>query len=115
MFADFPIWHSAARLGYISAMKPREKYGVCPLCGRECALTFHHLIPRKLHRRAFFKKNFSREQLNQGIDVCRPCHDGIHDRYDELTLAKKFTSPEAMKADDSLVRHFAWVARRRRI
>ena len=87
--------------------------GQCPCCRREVALTFHHLIPRKMHRRPFFKKNYSRQQLSQGIYVCRLCHDGIHERFDELTLARRFADPAVLLQESSLQRHFKWVARQR--
>ena len=48
----------------------------CATCGRSTALTFHHLIPRKLHRRPRFKRLYDRETLNAGIHVCRACHRG---------------------------------------
>lgn len=89
----------------------RHKFGECALCGRTCNLTFHHLIPRKLHRRVAFRKNFSREELNRGIDVCRLCHDAIHDFYDEMTLARSFPGLEALRRDPRLARHFEWAAR----
>lgn len=87
--------------------------GVCPFCRRELALTFHHLIPKKLHRRARFKKRYSREELNRGIDVCRQCHDGIHDRYDEMRLYRDFSTPAALAADPTLRKYFDWVARQK--
>jgi hypothetical protein len=77
-------------------------------------LTFHHLVPRKMHRRARFKRHYSREELARGIYVCRDCHDGIHRTYSEQELAKRFTSPEDLLADPQLNRHFSWVARQRR-
>jgi len=91
----------------------REKYGLCPFCGREGALTFHHLIPRKLHRRVRFKKTFTREERQQGIAICRLCHDGIHDAYDEMALARSFRSPAMLVADDRLRKHFNWVAKQK--
>jgi len=91
----------------------REKQGLCPFCGREGVLTFHHLIPRKLHRRARFKKNFTREERQHGIAICRLCHDGIHDAYDEMTLARTFGSPARLVADDRLKKHFNWVAKQK--
>lgn len=51
----------------VNVTTTRMKYGRCPFCGRQCALTFHHLIPRKLHRRVYFKKTFSREELRHAI------------------------------------------------
>ncbi|MFN3161414.1 MAG: hypothetical protein ACE37I_19030 [Rubinisphaera brasiliensis] len=94
-------------------MAGRRKHGVCPLCGRECRLTFHHLIPRKLHRRPFFRKYFDRDSLNIGVSICRLCHNGIHDRYDEKTLGERFASLEELQSDEELQRHFRWVARQR--
>jgi 5-methylcytosine-specific restriction endonuclease McrA len=69
-----------------------DRVGQCPLCQRQVPLTFHHLIPKKLHRRTRFKKSFSKAHLNQGVFVCRLCHNGIHDHYDEMTLAKQFST-----------------------
>ncbi len=85
----------------------------CPLCGRACALTKHHLIPKKLHRRVHFKKHFARAELDRCVMVCRKCHNGIHDLYDEMRLAKDFNSLEALQADADLQRHFAWVAKQK--
>jgi len=89
----------------------RPTHGECPLCRRFCELTFHHLIPKKLHRRTFFRKRYDRDRLNAGLDICRLCHDGIHDRYDEMTLARGFASLDDLRADPGLARHFEWVAR----
>jgi len=44
--------------------------GNCELCKRENELTFHHLIPRTNHKNKWFKKNFTREEMNQGINIC---------------------------------------------
>ena len=89
------------------------KFGVCPFCQRELSLTFHHLIPKKLHRRARFRKQYSREQLNRGIAICRQCHDGVHKRYDEMRLYQDFRTPQALAKDPALRRHFDWVSRQK--
>ena len=85
----------------------------CPLCGRAVALTFHHLIPKKVHGRNFFKKKYKKSELKDGIMICRLCHDGLHDLYDEMRLGKEFNSLEAIQADEALTRHFAWVAKQK--
>jgi len=85
----------------------------CELCRQGRDLTFHHLIPRKLHRRSSFKKRYTREELNQGIYICRLCHKGLHRLYDEMTLAKQFSSKEEMIADPALVRHIDWSAKQK--
>jgi len=86
----------------------------CPLCGRNTPLTFHHLIPKKMHRRTYFRKNYDKTTLNQGIYICRMCHSGIHKLYDEMTLAKRFNSFALLAADPALQKHCQWVARQKR-
>lgn len=98
-----------------SSLNPSsEKQGQCLLCQRESHLTFHHLIPRKLHRRNHFKKHYDKTTLNQGIMICRACHSGIHRLYDEMTLGKHFNTLEAIQQDEALSKHIAWVAKQHR-
>lgn len=99
---------------FVTTATRRARAGPCPLCGRRLTLTFHHLIPKKLHRRPRFKRRYSKELLARGIYICRDCHDGIHATYSEPELAQKFTSPEEIVVDPALVRHFAWLSRQRR-
>ncbi len=47
------------------------------------------------------------------IAICRQCHNGIHKYYDEMTLAKRLFTLEAIKSDRHLANHFAWVAKQR--
>lgn len=90
-----------------------RRAGECPLCGRFITLTFHHLIPKKLHRRTRYRKNYSKAELNSGVWVCRLCHDGIHDHHDEMILAKRFYTIDRLKADPNIQRHCEWVARQK--
>lgn len=85
----------------------------CQLCERRVHLSFHHLIPRKMHRRTRFQKQYDREALNSGIWVCRKCHNGIHRLYDEMTLAMQFTSLETLRQDADLQRHIGWVRKQK--
>ena len=94
-------------------MSPKSKHGICCLCQRETDLTFHHLIPRKVHRRAYFKKNFSKQELNVGIDVCRQCHRVIHKSYNEMALAKEFNSVALLAADPLLANQFEWLSKQK--
>jgi len=77
------------------------------------ALTFHHLIPKKLHRRDRFKKAFSKLELNRGVYICRNCHVGIHKAYDQMTLAKNFAEVSLILEDEDLQRHFRWVGKQK--
>ncbi|MEM9257043.1 MAG: HNH endonuclease [Pseudomonadota bacterium] len=99
----------------ITGRTRRASEGHCPFCGRFMPLTFHHLIPKKMHRRPRFKRRFDKQSLAQGIYLCRDCHDAIHRTYTELELASSFSTPEALAADPMLAKHFAWVSRQKRI
>jgi len=92
----------------------REEGAVCALCEQERSLTFHHLIPRKLHRRTAFKKNYSKEELNRGIQICVLCHRGIHRLYDEMALGKRLNTLAALLSDKAIQRHVQWVAKQKR-
>jgi 5-methylcytosine-specific restriction endonuclease McrA len=89
------------------------KFGPCALCLRRRQLTFHHLIPRKLHRRNYFKKHYTREELQRGISLCRECHRGLHKLYDEMTLGKTLNTIDHLKRDAAIARHVQWVARQK--
>ena len=96
-----------------SLSKYRYKTETCQLCERTTALTFHHLIPRKMHRRTYFRKNFDKAELNSGIWICRKCHSGIHKLFDEMTLAKEFYSLEKLQRSEVIMKHVNWVAKQR--
>lgn len=92
---------------------PTNEKPECPLCTRQADLTFHHYIPRKVHRRAHFKKRYSKSELQTGIDICILCHRGIHKYYDEMELAKHLNNLVCLQADQALSNHFNWVAKQR--
>ena len=50
-----------------------------------CFLSFHHLIPIKVHRSAGPEELFQ-EDLQQ-VDLCGLCHRGIHRLFEQTTLA----------------------------
>lgn len=85
----------------------------CELCQRAVMLTFHHLIPRKVHSRKRFQKQFDRTQLNQGVMLCKLCHRGIHKLYDEMTLATQFNKLEKLESDHKLQKHIRWVKKQK--
>jgi hypothetical protein len=66
-----------------------------------------------MHRRAHFKKNFSKQDLNQGIMLCRTCHAGIHKRFDEMQLAKTLNTLATIKQNPELEKFFSWVSKQR--
>ncbi len=91
----------------------KEEQSVCPFCNRETDLTHHHLIPKKVHGRKFYKKKYSKVELNAGIDICIMCHKGIHNLYDEVTLAKQLNNADLLLDDEALAKHFKWVSKQK--
>lgn len=94
-------------------MPKLPKNGKCQLCGRHTELTFHHLIPRKVHRRSRFRKHYDRETLQTGVAICRLCHKGLHRLYDEMTLARDLSTLDALRSDPAILRHVTWVMKQR--
>lgn len=92
---------------------PRLKPDLCELCTRHISLTFHHLIPRKVHRRTRFKKHYDSTTLNRGIWVCRDCHKAIHRFHTEMELALSFCHLETLKQSEALMGHIQWQKRQR--
>ncbi|MDA3951402.1 MAG: hypothetical protein PF508_19500 [Spirochaeta sp.] len=45
------------------AAKPAQPQ-TCELCGRETTLTFHHLIPKKTHRKRRVLRRFAPDELH---------------------------------------------------
>ena len=92
---------------------PRLKPSQCELCERQIGLTFHHLIPRKVHRRPRFKKHYDAEALNRGVWVCRGCHKAIHRFHNEMELALSFNRLDTLKNSERLTAHIQWQKRQR--
>jgi 5-methylcytosine-specific restriction endonuclease McrA len=91
--------------------------GTCELCGRtDISLTEHHLIPRKVHRKKLFRKQFDLDEMrHRRISVCRRCHLGIHKLIpDEATLAREYNTLEKLLAHEGLQKHIPWVKKQRK-
>lgn len=87
---------------------------VCELCGRDKPLTFHHLIPRAMHRKPRFRKHYDKQELRtRGIDICGLCHRGIHDLLSENELAAEYNTTELLLAHEGLRRHIGWVRKQK--
>ena len=80
----------------------------CELCGRAAVdLTRHHLIPRTRHTNQRAKRESTREERQEVIWLCRPCHNQVHAvltekelERDYRTLAQLTTHPEIAKFID---------------
>lgn len=77
-------------------------------------LSFHHLVPRKNHRKPWFQRHFSKEEMrSRGIWLCRECHRAVHRFFDEQTLGRRLNTLEALRAEPLLQRHIAWARKLR--
>lgn len=88
--------------------------GVCECCQREARLEFHHLIPRKNHRKAHFRKNYELNDMRtRGIMVCNDCHRAIHRFFNEMQLGKSLNTLSLLMATDEMQKFIEWVQKRR--
>lgn len=92
-------------------MKQR-KHGPCELCERERALTFHHLIPKRVHSNKWFKKRFDRMQMASGIEVCRDCHGAVHKFATHKELGRDLNTREKLLEHPEIGKFVAWIGRR---
>jgi len=85
----------------------------CALCGRENVLNFHHLIPRSLHTNKWFKKHFTKEELNQGIYICkRDCHKEIHIFIPEKEMGRYFNTLEKLLSHPKILNYINWIKKK---
>lgn len=85
----------------------------CGLCGRPARLTRHHLIPRRLHRQARFRRRYSREALRTHVlMLCSPCHRHVHAVLPERALGEHYHSREALLSHPDIARFVSWLAAR---
>lgn len=84
--------------------------GKCELCERENLLTFHHLIPRSQHSNKWFKKNFTREEMHAGINLCKEdCHKQIHKFFNEKELGRSFNTLEKLKRHPKVKKYVKYI------
>lgn len=82
----------------------------CELCGRKNELTFHHLIPRCLHKNKWFKKNFTREEMNKGIYICKSdCHKEIHKFIPEKEMGKDYNTVSKLLEHPKVSKYIEWI------
>ncbi|ADI15628.1 hypothetical protein [Truepera radiovictrix] len=99
-------------------MSPAPKQGEggarCELCGREQPLTFHHLIPKRNHRKGAFQRRFSKEEMRRrGLMLCRLCHRQLHKTFSERELGLTLNTKEAILEHPEVQRFLAWARKQR--
>lgn len=87
----------------------KNKPSICILCGSPNRITFHHLIPKTCHSNKWFKKNFTKiEMQERGIDVCRKCHSFIHKKFSEKYLGRELNTLEKLLENDIVAKYLIW-------
>lgn len=81
--------------------------GNCELCGCECDLTKHHLIPQKVSRSAKYGKELKTEESNF-LWICTECHSQIHALYSEQELRDFYYTRELLLSSDKLGKFIKW-------
>ena len=81
----------------------------CDLCEREMKTTSHHLIPVQNHKNKWFKKNFTKEEMNTRLNLCADCHPAIHKFITEKELGKYYNTKEKLMAHPKVSKFVNWV------
>lgn len=88
----------------------------CQMCERIMPLTFHHLFPKKVHKRIEERKRGDKGEATGipkhmlrtcGIMICRPCHSMLHKTFDHRTLAEEKNTLERICQDPKIV---SWIS-----
>ena len=83
---------------------------ICEICEREKETTFHHLIPKTLHGKKWYKKKYTQKYMKEhGINTCKDCHKTIHVFWDEKTLGKDFNTKEKILNEEKIQKHIKYV------
>jgi hypothetical protein len=83
----------------------REELNKCQLCGIECDLTKHHLIPQSRIRNKY--KSIKEDPSNL-LWICRSCHDQIHSLFDESQLRDLYNTKEKLISQNEMKKFIEW-------
>jgi hypothetical protein len=82
---------------------------LCQLCQSDQAHNFHHFIPHTLHGNKWFKKRFTREEMADGIHLCKQCHQAIHHFIpDKKELGRQYHSLDELLRHPELGNYVRW-------
>jgi hypothetical protein len=95
-------------------MSTSKKIGICPICTRENQqLTFHHTIPKTLHSTKYYKKNFTKEQMDAGIFICRLCHNNIHNFISEKEMGREYNTLEKLLSHEKVINYIPFAKKQK--
>lgn len=83
----------------------------CELCGSvDDYLNFHHLIPRTLHSKKYFKNRYEKSYLKKnGIWICKShCHLQIHRFISEKEMGLKYNTLDLLLSHVEVNKYVKW-------
>lgn len=84
---------------------------ICRLCKREVRqITKHHLIPKTTHKNKWFRKNYTKQQMHQTVNLCRACHREIHKQISEKELGRRYNTLEKIQTHEKIQRFVKWIS-----
>lgn len=84
---------------------------MCELCGANEVHNEHHLIPKTCHKNKWFKKNYTREEMNTTIGICRGCHRFLNKLYpnkEQKKLGKNYNTVELLLSHPEVAKYVEW-------
>ncbi|KAJ3087128.1 hypothetical protein HK102_011745 [Quaeritorhiza haematococci] len=90
--------------------------GLCTICDRSMPLTFHHLIPKKMHKKILkrHRTEFDKEELNKrGVLLCRPCHSAVHRIFTHEVLALERNTLDKLLESEEVQKWAGWASKQR--
>ena len=76
-------------------------------------LTYHHLIPREVHKKVLKRGWHEEAVLNSVAWLCRPCHSMVHRMESNEELARRWYTVEKLLEREDVQRWRVWVGRQR--
>ncbi len=64
-----------------------------------------------MHKNKWFKKNFSKEQMIETVDLCRDCHKQIHLFTTEKELGRYHNTLEKLMEHEKICNFVNWLKR----
>ena len=84
----------------------------CEICDRDWVpLTYHHLIPKKVHAKVLKRGWHEESQLGNVAWLCRACHSFVHKMAGNEELGREWFTVERVLGREDVRRWAGWVGR----
>lgn len=72
------------------------------------------MIPRTCHSNKWFRKNFTRDQMLETVELCRDCHQAIHHFVpSEKELGRYYNTIDRLLSHSGIARFVAWIRKQK--